>query len=289
MTEQNQDPPNTAVAVQGQQGLAPSITPAALAILKDPTIERLKAQTILLVKGNLLPDALKGKAEAVMTVLLYGHELGISPVRAINAIHVIEGRPSISANLMLTLVRERIPGFQLEVVEASPTVNTIRHRRHKDDDWQTSTYTIDEANMADLVKPTKNGNKSNWLKHPTDMLFARNVSRVCRWNYSDVLAGMVHTPEELEEAALRDVSARFAAAEKAAPAPDPVQAVEGDKVDDDAVLDLVARMMETKDEQAVGAEHDAFAEACKASPLTVGAAFDAYQNELKRRKAGGAQ
>lgn len=287
MTTPNEATPSTAVAVQGPAGLAPAQTTAAPAVLKDPTIERLKAQTLLLVKGNLLPEALLGKPEAVMTILLYGHELGISPVRAINAIHVIEGRPSISANLMLTLVRERIPSFQLEVVEASPKVSTIRHRRTREDDWQTSSYTIEEATMADLVKPTKNGNKSTWLKHPTDMLFARNVSRICRWNYSDVLAGMVHTPEELEEAALRDVEARFNASEKAAPVADPIRPVEGDTVNEDAVQALVDAMLEAPHEQAISAAHDAFAESHKASPATVGAAFDAYQNELKRRKASG--
>ena len=251
----------------------PSATPAVQQPDRfyDPKVEALKAQAEVLIKGGLLPTALQGKPAAVMTTMLYGAELGISPIRAVNSIHVIEGRPSISANLMLTLVRERIPSFQLEVMEAGPTISKVRHRRSREDDWQVASYTIEEAKLAGLT------GKAIYQKHPAEMLFARNTSRLCRWGYSDVLAGMVHTPEELEEAALRDVTAKLAG-----PKADPIKPVENDSVNEDAVMDLVATFTTLKTEQELSKAHDAFAEAHKASPATVAEAFDAYQNALKR-------
>ena len=263
--------------------------PPKLPMVVHGEMDTMKQQALTLIKGGLLPDALKGKPDAVLTVMLWGRELGISPVRAVNTIHVIEGRPSISANLMLTLVRERIPGVQLLVVEATAERNTIKHRRSQADDWQLSTYTIEEAKAAGLVKPTSTGKPSTWMKFPADMLFNRNSARVCRWSYSDALCGVIYTPEELED--IKPMSAErsdlvasrvVSPAAPTTPKADPVQPVDGDKVNEDAMLDLVAAMMDAQEEQELSGIHDRFAEFHKGSPATVAAAFDAYHKQLQR-------
>lgn len=244
-----------------------------------------KEQAMTLLKSGLLPAKFNGKPEAVVITMLYGKELGLAPMQAVKEIHVINNVPSISANLMLTLVRQRLAGFQLEVMEASPKISKIRHRRTKADEWQISTYTIEEAATAKLL------GKDNWKNHPADMLFARNVSRVCRWNYSDVLAGFVHTPEELEGVvgrveAATDERLKGEIHDEKKPDPLAAKARENDSVDEEAIIDLVGTFLEPDvTESDLERLHNNFADKHKDSPATVGAAYDAYHNQLRRLQA----
>lgn len=268
-----------------QEGQALSTVQAAKGLTLSPRMQELKVQAEVLIRGGMLPAAYRGKPDAVMTAMLFAMELGVSPVRGINAIHVIEGRPSISANLMLSLVRERIPTFEMEVVEATAKKNVVRHRRRPDRDWSVCEYTIEEAQAANLT------GKDNWKRHPTDMLFARNTSRMCRWSYPDVLHGFVHTPEELEESMVRSVSHVREVTVEAAEKAKVVEAVvvpatpAEDKVNEEAVFALVDTMQHLSEERAMEKAWNAFCENNNASPATISAAWDAYQNRVEKVKA----
>lgn len=45
----------------------------------------------------LLPEKLRGKKSDVFAMILYGQDLGLSPMQAIQGINVVEGRPSLGA------------------------------------------------------------------------------------------------------------------------------------------------------------------------------------------------
>ena len=142
-------------------------------------------------RTEFVPTALRGKPEAVMACMLAGRELGIGPMQALQKIHIIQGRPTLSAELMASLVRRA--GHRLRTIESTASTATVEGARHDDPDApEKITFTIEDAKRAGLV------GKDVWKAYPTAMLWARAVSALCRRLFPDVLAGMSYTREEVE-------------------------------------------------------------------------------------------
>jgi hypothetical protein len=141
-------------------------------------------------RTEFVPAALKGKPEAVMACMLAGRELGIGPMQALQKIHIIQGRPTLSAELMASLVRRA--GHRIRTIERSATAATVEGARSDDPDAaEKITWTIEDAKRAKL------DGKDNWKAYPSAMLWARAVSALCRQLFPDVLAGMSYTPDEI--------------------------------------------------------------------------------------------
>lgn len=107
----------------------------------------------VLAKSGLVPKALEGKPEAVMLVGLLGQELGVPFIQALSEVHVIEGRPSPSAQLRLSLIRRH--GHEARFTDVSDQHAVIRGRRKENrrdpEAWVTVTYTIEDARRAGLL------------------------------------------------------------------------------------------------------------------------------------------
>lgn len=144
-----------------------------------------------IAKTDFVPSALRGKPEAVLAAILTGNELGLPPMTAINKIHVIEGRPSLSAEVMRALVQAA--GHEIWLEESNTTKATVGGRRRDTSNASYITWTIDDANRANL------GGKQNWKRYPRAMLVARATGELCRFLFSDVLAGISYTVEEVED------------------------------------------------------------------------------------------
>ena len=78
-----------------------------------------------------VPSAFRGKPEAVFAAILYGEELGIGPMQSLNSIHVIEGKPGMSPELMRGLVARA--GHRIDVKEASAERVTLWGKRADND------------------------------------------------------------------------------------------------------------------------------------------------------------
>lgn len=147
-----------------------------------------------LAPSDLLPVAYRGKPANVLLAVETGRALGIPPVQAINQVHIINGTPALSANLMRALVMRAGHTFRITGDENSATATIIR----RDDPGfeHTATWDLARAKKADLL-----GNpKSNWGKHPAAMLKARATAEVCRNAAADVLMGFEYTEDEVMEA-----------------------------------------------------------------------------------------
>ena len=117
--------------------------------------------------------------------------LGIPAIQALNSIAVINGRATLSADLMAAVVRRA--GHRLRVREDGPESVTATLIRADDPDGAfTATWTREKATRAGLW-----GNRGPWTQYPTQMLRARAITEVCRQGASDALMGLVYTPEEL--------------------------------------------------------------------------------------------
>jgi hypothetical protein len=141
-------------------------------------------------KTAMVPGALRGKPDEVLAVVMYGAELGIGPMQALQQINFIAGKPSAAAELLRALVMEA--GHQF-IIEADATRATAECKRKDWEEWRTVTFTIDDAHRANL------GSGDGWKKYPDQMLSARVTSKACRMYFPDVISGMSYTPEEITE------------------------------------------------------------------------------------------
>lgn len=151
---------------------------------------------------EFVPKGLKSPA-AVAAAILYGREVGLAPMTALNMTHVVEGRPGISAEGMRALVLAQ--GHEIEVVETTGALCTMRARRRGSETWTPITWTLDMARAAELQ------GKNNWRKHPRQMLQARTTTELCRLVFPDVIHGF-RSLEELEDMADGDVETTAAPA-----------------------------------------------------------------------------
>lgn len=146
-----------------------------------------------------VPTALRGRPEAVLALMLVGHEAGISPMQSLTKIHIIEGRTGMSSELMRGLALQH--GHELEYEELTSTKVVARGRRRGAEKWTTIEYTIDDAKRAGLDQ------KGPWRKFPRQMLTARATGELCRLVFPDVLAGISYTMEELTDGHISDEDA----------------------------------------------------------------------------------
>lgn len=140
--------------------------------------------------SGLVPAAYLGKPNAIAAAMLTGIEIGLGPMESLREIHVVQGRPTLSAGCMLA--RAIRAGIKVEWLESSNTAAKLRLTRgavHYEQSW-----TMEDAKRADLA------NKSGpWKTYPAAMLRARAISAAVRAFCPDVIGGGgLYTPEELE-------------------------------------------------------------------------------------------
>lgn len=117
------------------------------------SFDEMYRQAVVLAKSDLVPKALQGKPESIVLVGLYGAEHGISLVTALSQVHIIDNKPSPSAQLQLGQAARL--GHEARWVETSPVkaVLQARRREYRNDPaaWVTFTFTIDDARRAGLL------------------------------------------------------------------------------------------------------------------------------------------
>lgn len=149
-----------------------------------------------LAASGMFKDA--RQAEQAFAKILLGRDLGLSPTQAMTSIHVVEGKPELSANLQAQLVKSyRGPDgerYDYEVLEHTDQVCAIEFRRREPGgQWETlgtERFTIEEATRAGLTNPTRNGQPSMYAKYPRNMLWARCISNGVNFHCPEVARGL---------------------------------------------------------------------------------------------------
>lgn len=171
-------------------------------------------------------------------VIQYGAEMGVPPMTALQNIHLIEGKPACSVNLLSTLMRQR--GVEIETVQSDSKICKIRCTNLKGKS-EVISFTIEEAKAAGLA------GKSNWQKYPSDMLYSRCISRAQRRMCPEATYGM-YTEEEVENFDSPRIGVDQAknvtpAAQDIQPEPVPEPETEKEKDDDTAKLSELAKRL----------------------------------------------
>jgi hypothetical protein len=139
--------------------------------------------------SNLLPRQYQKQPANLLFALEYAEALGVSPIHAITSIHVIEGKPTASADLIAALVRKA--GHKLRVTGNDDQCTAVLIRNDDPDFEFTATWTKAKAQAAGLV------GKAVWKNYPGAMLRSRAITEVARMGAPDALYGVIYTPEEL--------------------------------------------------------------------------------------------
>lgn len=149
----------------------------------------LKEQAAMVVKTGFLPTAIKTSEQAI-AIALKGRELGIPPMQAFAHIHIIQGKPTVSAELMLALIFKNVPGAVVDYIQNSSESCVIAAKRPNGSAARFS-FTMEDAKRADLL------GKGNWKSYPGAMLRARAIAIMARALFPDAIMGYSYTPEEL--------------------------------------------------------------------------------------------
>jgi len=150
--------------------------------------DQLERAATALMKSGYFKDV-TSQYQAVVKVMA-GAELGLPPFAAMSGIHIIQGKPVLGANVIATLVKND-PRYNYKVKQCNgATCELIWFEDGKE--VGISSFTLDEAKGAGLT------GKDNWTKYPSDMLFARAISRGARRYAPGIFGGSpVYTPDEM--------------------------------------------------------------------------------------------
>ncbi|MFJ8146943.1 hypothetical protein ACIQ6R_17975 [Streptomyces sp. NPDC096048] len=156
-----------------------------------------------LANTPLLPDVYRKQPASVLWAMEYGRALGLDVVTTITTIHVIKGKPTQSADLMLG--RARSAGHRVRIKSDRERCVVRVQRADDPDDESEVEWTLDDAVTAGLCtlrdgRPFARDDKNRpqaWEKYPRAMLRARAIAEAVRIACPEVLHGAIYTPEEL--------------------------------------------------------------------------------------------
>ena len=138
-----------------------------------------------MVKSGYFQDA-RDVSQAIVKIMA-GREMGIGAFQSMQSIYIIQGRPSMSANLMAAKVKAS-GRYDYRVITLTDHLCEIAFYQ-EGKELGRSSFSSDEAKKA--------GTK-NMDRYPRNMLFSRAMSNGVRWYCPDVVgSAAVYTPEEL--------------------------------------------------------------------------------------------
>jgi hypothetical protein len=131
--------------------------------------------------------------EQALLVAMSGRDLGLSYSQALRAFHVIEGKPTLSADGMVAacLLRRDVCEY-FRTIESTNERATVETKRSGQPSQKLS-FSLDDATRAGLA------GKHTWAKYPSRMLLARARAALARDVYPDLLLGL-YDPDEVEAA-----------------------------------------------------------------------------------------
>jgi hypothetical protein len=147
----------------------------------------LREQADMLIKSNFLPQSIKAPEQAI-AIILQGRELGIGAMAALQTINVIQGKPTVSPQLMLALINRS--GQMEDMKMDSNGKAAVCMMKRKGRIPHTVKFGEEEAKALGLF------GKDNYKKQPGTMYQWRAVAMCARVVFPDVILGL-YTPDEM--------------------------------------------------------------------------------------------
>lgn len=147
----------------------------------------IREQSAVLITTGFLPQSIKTPEQA-MAIILTGRELGIGTMAALNSINVIQGKPTVSPQLMMALINRtgQLEDLKLEA-SSEGAICTIKRKGRAP---YTTRFGPREAMAMNLH------GKDNYKKQPATMYKWRALADAARTIFPDAVLGL-YTPDEM--------------------------------------------------------------------------------------------
>lgn len=203
-------------------------------------MRELKELAEIFVASGSFQD-IKSVAQAQVKILT-GAELGFSPIQSMIGVHFFNGKPSIGANLIASLIKDS-GKYEYKITEHTDQTCSVLFYQRINDELKSLgaavTYTYADATKAGLT------GKDNWKKYPKDMLFAACIRQGARRYCADILRGVTAEADTANDV---DVDARVMDETALLESGDTVNTVTGE---------VLTESQDNADAEAVDAEYDA--------------------------------
>lgn len=141
----------------------------------------------MLLWSAMCPKHFKTEGD-VLSAILFGEELGFSPIQSLQSVYVVNGSPTLAALAIKAKIIES--GGIFEQIQWDYNICKLKCTRAG---WvQSFEFTMADAKQANLL------GKDNWKSYPKDMLHARCIARVGKHMFADVLKGVECREEMLD-------------------------------------------------------------------------------------------
>jgi len=165
----------------------------AAAAMVPQSLKELERFSLLLAKSNIIPNDYRGKPADVMVAVLYGLEVQLKPLQALQNIAVIGGRPSIFGDAAIAIVRSSpLCEYIRETFDEHTMTATCKVKRVGQKE-EIRTFTQEDAKTAKLW-----GKKGPWTEYPKRMLQMRARSFALRDVFPDLLKGIILYEEAID-------------------------------------------------------------------------------------------
>lgn len=171
---------------------------------RNLTDEQIRSKAELLLKSKFLPPAIQ-TIEQALAIIMTGHDFGLGLMESLRSINVIQGKPCLSAQLMLALCQRtgELEDMKVEETEkdklqgVTKCVVTVKRKGKSPHIYS---FSMDDA------KALKLDTKDNWIKQPKTMLRWRAISGNLRVSFADAICGL-YTEDEAEDIIIHRVEA----------------------------------------------------------------------------------
>jgi hypothetical protein len=153
--------------------------------VREFSYDEIERSAQAMAKSGYFTDA-KTMEQSVVKILA-GREMGFGPFASMTGVFIIQGKPTVGANLMASAVK-RSGRYNYKIITMTADVCDLEFFEGTQSAGH-SIFTAEDARKAGT---------QNMGKFPRNMLFARAMSNGVRWYCPDVFDGAaVYTPEEL--------------------------------------------------------------------------------------------
>jgi hypothetical protein len=129
--------------------------------------------------------------EAIWAIIMRGREMGIGALTSLDVFHNFQGKPMMSAHLIIARAKADPDCEYFYCVETTSERATWETKNRNNPKPTRLTYTIEQAKLAGLLRQG-----GNWVQRPDEMIRKTAGVQLARLEYPRAAMGM-YCPEEI--------------------------------------------------------------------------------------------
>jgi hypothetical protein len=157
-----------------------------------------------MVESGFLPEAIRTPAQA-FAIIVYGKEIDIPEMTALQHVNVIKGKPTLSAQIIRAIILKRCQGAKISyITKSDDREKCVLKAERPGQESREYSFSMAEAMKIKTHYDYKEKkqkylvDKDSWKNYPSDMLLARATTKMARGYFPDIIGWASYTPEEIE-------------------------------------------------------------------------------------------